>query len=124
VRVAVHFAPDHPLSGGEQAVAAFRLGRIEDGLHNAPVGHDEVPLDEYLQRMLELAAQEYPGHEITQDESVANRISIERLVDNGDGTSRWINADQFDPEQHTAAGAGAQIQRDVTVNQQAAGGAG
>lgn len=120
----MHFAPDHALSGGEQAVAAYRLGRIEDGIHNAPVGHEAVPLEDYLQRMLELAAAEYPGHEITQDESVANRIAIERLVDNGDGTSRWINADQFDPEQHTPAGAGRQVQRDVTANLAAQGGAG
>lgn len=122
MRVAVHFAEDHPLAQDDgPAVVAYRLGRIEDGVHNAPAGHDPVALDEFLARLTRQARDEYPNHLVTQDESVGNRISIEVLVDNGDGTSRWINADHFDPEQHTRAGAGRQVQRDVSASAEGAG---
>jgi hypothetical protein len=99
MRVAVHIPPDHPEHGGGvegNAVVAYRLGRIEDGVHNAPIGHDPVPLEEFTQKLLEQARAEFPGCD----------VRLERLIDNGDGTSSWIDAEEFDPDIHTAQGAG------------------
>jgi hypothetical protein len=104
----VHFPPEHALNaaGEEPAVVAYKLGRIEDGVHNAPVGHEPVALDEFVNGLVAQAQAEYPDA----------TIAVERLVDNGDGTSRWIPADQFDPEQHTPVGPGNQVARDVTTD--------
>lgn len=111
MRIAVHFPAEHPESGGEEAVVAYRLGRIEDGVHNAPVGHDEVPLDEYLTRLVKQAQAEYPDCEVV----------IERLVDNGDDTSRWIPATEFDPEEHQPVGPGRNVQHDIGASTKAEG---
>ena len=104
MRVAVHFPAEHPLSGGEDSVAAFRLGRIEDGVHNAPVGHAPVPLDEFVTRLVKQAQEEYPDADVV----------VERLIDNGDETSSWIPAEDFDPDEHTPVGSGQTVQREVT----------
>lgn len=99
MRVAVLLPPDHPEHGGGTdgpATVAYNLGRIEDGVHNAPLGHDPVPLDDFVQGMVERAKADYPDAE----------VRVERLVDNGDGTSSWVPADEFDPETHTAQGPG------------------
>lgn len=113
MRVAVHFSDDHPLAQGDGPhVAAYKLGRIEDGVHNAPVGHPEVPLDEFLANLVSQAREEYPDAQVV----------VERLVDNGDETSSWIPADEFDPEVHQPVGAGAQLARDLTAEQTASSG--
>lgn len=92
MRVAVQCPDDHPVSPG--AVFAFRLGRIEDGVHNHVLHTGEtVPLQDFVAGLVGLAKEEFPGH----------TVRIERLVDSGDGTSRWVPADEFDPEQHTPA---------------------
>jgi hypothetical protein len=89
MRVAVHF-PDG-------AVAAFRLGRIEEGVHNAPVGHDPVPLEDFLARLVQQAQAEFPECQVV----------LERLVHSDvDGESEWIPADEFDPAEHSPVGAG------------------
>lgn len=106
MRIAVHFPDGHPLAPEGPAVAAYKLGRIEDGVHNAPVGHAAVPLHEFLIGLLKEAQAEYPECE----------VKIERLIDNGDETSRWISADEFDPEKHTPVGAGASIAREIGVS--------
>lgn len=112
MRVAVHFTADHPLSGGEESVAAYRLGRIEDGVHNAPLGFDPVALEDYVANAVKAAQDEFPGASVV----------VERLVDNGDGTSSWIPADEFDPEEHTPVGAGAHVEREISASLHASGG--
>lgn len=118
MRVAVHFDDDHPLAQADgPAVVAFRVGRIEDGVHNAPVGHDPVELGEFLQRVLTLAHAEYPECEITQDESIPNRISLERLVQKAEdpAAGEWISADKFDPDVHVPVGAGVTLVREKSA---------
>lgn len=112
MRVAVHFPAGHELAPGEDgqesqgAVVAYRLGRIEDGVHNAPVGHEPVSLEEFVQRLVAQAQEEYPDAEVV----------VERLVANEDGTARWISASEFDPEQHRPVAAGQTIVREVTAD--------
>lgn len=99
MRVAVHLPPDHPEHGGGvegSAVIAYRLGRIEEGVHNAPIGHEPVPISDFVVALFKQAQAEYPGAE----------VRLERLVDNGDGTSSWVDAQEFDPEVHTPQGPG------------------
>lgn len=129
MRVAVHFAAGHPLARGDgpdlephdgPAVVAYKLGRIEDGVHNAPIGHEQIPLEDFIRALLKQAQAEYPHHLVTQDETVENRISVERLVRDGD-EGRWIPADQFDPERHEAVGPGQQITRELGVTQSGEG---
>lgn len=116
MRVAVHIPPDHPEHGGGvegNAVIAYRLGRIEDGVHNAPIGYDLVPFDEFVQGLFAKAQAEYPDCE----------VRVERLIDNGDNTSTWISAEEFDPELHTPQGAGNIVTGEfhVTSEQQTGG---
>lgn len=133
MRIAVHFAAGHELARGDgpglepsdaPAIAAYKLGRIEDGVHNAPVGHPAVPLDDFLKGLLAEAQAEYPEHKISQDPKVANRISIERLVQSADDPEQgeWIPADTFDPEVHVPVGAGVTIEREVTAGASPAAG--
>jgi hypothetical protein len=112
MRVAVHFPDDHPLAQDGAAVVAYRLGRVEDGVHNAPVGHDPVPLDEFLTRLVRDAREEFPDADVV----------IERLIDNGDGTSGWIPAEEFDPEEHTPVGAGVTVEREANAKSGSRGG--
>lgn len=97
-RVAVHLPPGHPHGDPEQTVVvAFRLGRIRDGIDNLIIHTGEVvPIEEFRAGLFKQAQAEYPGAE----------VKLERLVDNGDGTARWIDAIEFDPSQHVPAGSG------------------
>lgn len=107
-RVAVHIPPGHPHhGGGEQTdVVAYRLGRIRDGIDNFNVATGETtPVDDLAAGLADQARAEYPDCE----------VKLERLVDNGDGTSRWIPADEFDAEQHTPAPGGGSAARTFTA---------
>lgn len=106
MRVAVHLKADDPQSGGEDTVVAYRLGRVEDGVHNQPAGFEPIALEDYVSQLVDAAKAEYPDAEVV----------VERLVDNGDDTSRWIPAEEFDPEQHTPAGAGKSVHREVAAH--------
>lgn len=107
MRVAVHFPADHPLSPGEASVAAYRLGRIEDGVHNAPLGYDPIPLDQYLANVVKAAKAEYPDADVV----------IERLVeDGGPEQGKWIPAEEFDAGKHTPVGAGQHVEREVSAS--------
>ena len=96
MRVAVHLPADHPESGGQESVCAYRLGRVVDGLHNAAVGYEPVPVEDLARKIAEEAQAEYP----------TAVVKIERLVDNGDGTSRWVAEDEFDVAAHKLVGGG------------------
>lgn len=111
----MHFLDGHPLAqAGGRAVVAYRLGRIEDGVHNTLVHTGEtIPLDEFLAAMVASARAEYPDA----------IVQIERLVDLGDGTGAWIPAEKFDPAVHRPVGAGASIAREVAADLQPGAGA-
>lgn len=94
MRIAVTCPDDHSVSPG--ATFAYALGRIEEGVHNAPPGHPAQELEDYVLGLVEQARAEFPGHE----------VRVERLVDRGDGTGEWIAADEFDPKVHTSVGPG------------------
>lgn len=105
MRVAVYLPKGHPEAGvdpesgqpvEEPREFAYRLGRIEEGVHNAPIGHPEIPFEEFVNGLAEQARQEYPDA----------RVVIEKMIDNGDRTAAWIAAEEFDPEKHTPMGAG------------------
>lgn len=99
MRVAVYLPLDHPEHGGESekpVAVAYRLGRIEPGVHNAPLGHPEIPFEEFVLGLVEQAKAEYPDAQ----------VELERLVDKGDGTAEWIPSREFDPNLHTPQGAG------------------
>jgi hypothetical protein len=98
---AEHGDPDNP----EPALTVYRLGRIEEGVHNAPAGFAPIPYGEFVERLLEDAKREYPDAQ----------VRVERIVDNGDGTSSWIPADEFDPAVHKSTIAGQSRQAEVTV---------
>lgn len=107
MRVAVQCPDDHPVSPG--AVFAFRLGRIEDGVHNSLIHTGEtIPLDEFTDALVKQAQVEYPDH----------IIRVERLVQKPDspGESYWVPIEEFDPEKHTPVGAGNQLSTEVHVN--------
>lgn len=124
MRVAVYLHPDHPHAGvdaegnraEEPVVLAFRLGRIEEGVHNAPIGHPAIPLDDFVKGLVAEARAEYPD---------AMDVRVERLIDNGDGTGRWIPDDEYNPDAHTAVGPGniKSTEVHVTSEQSAGGGA-
>lgn len=105
MRVAVHYQDDHPQHPG--AVFAYLLGRIEDGVHNVAAGHDPVPIDAYVSRLIERARAEFPD---------ALDVRLERLIDNGDGTSRWIAATEYDPSRHRALAGGETVARALEVS--------
>lgn len=118
MRVAVRCPDDHPVSPG--AVFAYRLGRIEDGVHNAPPGHEPLPLEEFLAALVDQAVAEYElesrrlgcgPHEVRVDRLVRHSRDQER--------SRWIPAAEFDPDKHEALGAGVTLSREFTVRQDA-----
>lgn len=95
MRIAVTCPDDHSVSPG--ATFAYALGRIEEGVHNAPIGHAPVPFADFVARLLAEARAEFPGAV----------VRLERMVDNGDGTSSWIDAEEFDPAVHRSTVAGA-----------------
>lgn len=102
MRVAVILPKGHELGAEKHEVTfAYKLGRIEDGVHNAPVGHEPVELDEYLTGLVAQAQEEYPD----------SRVEIQRLVQKGDEDAEWIPADEFDPEKHLPVGAGRTVAR-------------
>lgn len=110
-RVAVYVPPSHPAHGGGvegEAVCAFRLGGIEDGVHNAAPGHAPVPFDEFIDSLVEQAGREFP------EEGV--RVVVEVLVDNGDDTASWVAEEEFDPEEHKMTSGGVRKERLITVN--------
>lgn len=74
MRVAVH----HP----DSSISAFRLGRIEDFTN--PITAETTPKEQVAAKLLADAQAEYPDCEIV----------LERLVDNGDGTSTWVHHEQ------------------------------
>lgn len=87
MRVAVICPDDHPVSPG--AVFAYRLGRIEDGVHNHVIHTGEVtPVEEFAAGLVEQAKREYPDH----------TVRIERLVDNGDNTGTWVPLEELTDE--------------------------
>lgn len=105
MRVAVHLPDDHPDGGG---VVAYKLGRIRDGIDNHVVHTGEMtPLDEFAAGLVEQAKRDYPQDGV--------KVVVERLVDNGDGTAKWIPADDFDPEQHRSPEAGGGAAREFNV---------
>ena len=94
MRVAVHFPAGHPLAP-DGAVVAYKLGRIRDGIDNHIIHTGEtVPLDEFVTGLVGQAQAEYPDAE----------IKVERLVDNGDETSSWVPAEEFEPAQAAPPG--------------------
>lgn len=91
------------------AVAAYRLGRIEDGVHNTDVFQNHIHIDDFLKKLAELAAEEHPGA----------KIEIQRMVlkdggEHGD-ESEWIPIEEFDPEVHTPTGAGNRVAQTLTT---------
>lgn len=80
MRVAVTCPVDHPVSPGSKF--AYRLGRIEDGVHNVLAHADErVPIDEFIAALVEKARAEFPGHD----------VAVERLVQKSDSDeAEWV----------------------------------
>jgi hypothetical protein len=115
MRVAVHIPPDHPAHGGGvqgPAVCAYRLGRIRDGIDNFYVHSGEtIPLDEFVSGLVEQAKAEFPEPGV--------EVKVERLIDNGDGTASWIDAEDFDADEHTPAGAGEGKAAEINVQAEA-----
>lgn len=110
MRVTVVCPDDHPVSPG--AEFAFRLGRVEDGIHNHLLHTGEtIPMDEFLGALVEQARQEYPDHEVRVDVLVQN--------DKDPTTSHWVTSDEYDPEVHARVGAGAIREREFTIQQMA-----
>jgi hypothetical protein len=100
MRVAVTLPAEHPESGGEEATIAYRLGRIEDGVHNLIVHTGEiVPLEEFLAGLIKQAEAEYP----------TAKVEVQRLIKDGEDAGKWIAAEAFDPEKHEPVGSGVQI---------------
>lgn len=120
MRVAVYLPAGHPEVGvypegheraGEQAEPtpfAYNLGRIEEGVHNAPPGFEPVPYFEYVQAVLARARQDYPD---------AEKIVVERLVQSAENPDEgaWIAADEFDPAVHAPVGPGNVKSKEVHV---------
>ena len=105
MRVAVHLPDDHPHGGG---VVAYKLGRIRDGVDNHVLHTGEtVPLDEFVAGLVKQAHEEYPEDGV--------EVRVERLVDNGDGTMSWVDAEDFDPDEHAEAGEGDSKSTEVHV---------
>ena len=98
-RVAVT-SPDDP-----SATFAYRLGRIDPGVHNHELHTGRTtPIDEFIAGLVEQAQAEYPDHE----------VRVERIVVDGDAAT-WIPDDEFDPERHTAVEPGVEKQATIHV---------
>lgn len=83
MRIAIH----HPArTEGEQeipaSVSAFRLGRVLDFVN--PMTGETTSAPDVAAALLEQAKTEYPDCEVV----------LERLVDNGDGTSSWLHENE------------------------------
>lgn len=64
----------------EPSISAFRMGRIE-GFTN-PITAEHTSAEDVALHLIAAAEQEHPECE----------VFIQHLVDNGDGTSRWVKA--------------------------------
>lgn len=126
MRIAVYYPAGHPAVGvypeghpqagqpAEPTAFAYRLGRIEDGVHNHVLHTGEtIPLQEFVGGLVAQAKAEHPDAQVV----------VERLVDNGDETSRWIAADQLSAE-HTPAppGGAAAAATEISVSSEQAAG--
>ena len=115
MRVAIHYPADHPESPG--AVGAYRLGRVEEGVHNAPPGFPPIPIEQYLATMVEQAQKENPGCEIvierlvadhdhwhcvdchvvgTGEEASAHAKATGHNVEQTEGESKWVSQAEFE----------------------------
>lgn len=105
MRVAVHLPEGHPHGSG---VVAYKLGRIRDGVDNHVIHTGETtPIEEFVAGLVEQAKRDYP------EEGV--QVKVERLVDNGDDTMSWVDAEQFDPDEHEPAAEGESKSAEINV---------
>lgn len=81
------------------AVSAYKLGRIEDGIHNADFLGNTTPMPEFIDKLVKMAKKEFPGCEV----QVQRMVMVE---EDGVDESEWIHADDFDEEVHTPTRAG------------------
>jgi hypothetical protein len=72
-----------------ESFSAYRVGRIDD--HVDLLTGETTSADEVAEILVEQAKAEYPDCE----------VAIQRLIDNGDGTSKWVNAEEV-PEGATS----------------------
>lgn len=86
------------------STAAFRIGRIEDYVN--PLTGETTPAAEVAEQLLQQAKDEFPDAE----------MSIEHLVDNGDGTSRWVHEDHVE-EGMVKPGGGVVAAKDISAEQ-------
>lgn len=135
MRVAVYLPKDHPAVGvypeghpqagqpAEPTPFAYRLGRIEDGVHNHILHTGEtIPIEEFVGGLVKLAREEYEGAVVT----------VERLVqveppseEHPAGQAQWVPADAFNPDEHTPAppgGSSKAAEFSAVANQQTGGG--
>jgi hypothetical protein len=84
MRVAVHHPARTEPDGTEipESVCAYKLGRVQD--HTDVLTGKTTSAGDVAELFVEQAKAEFPGCFVV----------IERLVDNGDGTSKWVHVDE------------------------------
>jgi hypothetical protein len=112
MRVAVVCPPDDPVNPG--AHFAFRLGRVEDGVHNHLLHTGEtIPMDDFMAGLVEQAKAEFPNAE----------VRVEVLVeDGGPEKGKWVTEDEYDPDQHVRVGRGQIRSAEFTAASESKGG--
>lgn len=109
MRVAIHFK--------DGSVAAYKLGRVEDGVHNSDILTGAVePLDGFVDRLMKMAQDEFAG-DPSVEEIVLEKMVMDDVV--GD-TSTWIPVEEYDPDVHTPTRPGNQVGGPELVAQVAA----
>lgn len=98
MRVAVHHTDEHPEPG---TVFAYHYGRILDTPD--PISGKTIPRETIAEAKLAQAREEFPAPQY--------EVKLERLQDNGDGTSTWV---EWDGE---PVGDGAVHDVEVTIEQ-------
>lgn len=106
MRVAVHHPARTEPDGTTvpESVSAFRLGRIHDFVNH--LSGETTEAAEVAKVLFGQAAKEHPDC----------RVVIEHLVDNGDGTSRWVPEGQV-PEGATSPDGSVVAARELSATQ-------
>ena len=91
LRVAVHHS--------DGAVSAYYFGRVEDGVHNTHPVFGSVPIDEFIETLVDRAKKDFPDDDIVVERMIMNPSSTE-------DESVWIADNDFDLDRHTPTRAG------------------
>lgn len=71
------------------SVSAYRFGRVIEGHHNLNVlTGEQHPVEDVLNALADQARREFPEA----------KVRIQKLVDNGDDTSTWVDVDNAEAE--------------------------